>query len=387
MTRSHRLAAYVITGMVAGLLLGLLTISVITRSSWGMQRVRGVALGWLEARVQGDVRIGRITGRGLLRGATVHDISIVGKNRRPFFDVDSAAVTYDWRTLLGGQIILTHVTLFHPRVQLEQLPGDTAWNYQYIFQDTTAGRFGPKRRRLIMFDDVRIVNGFARVLMPLEPVTSPADTARVMTERINGQLGRVMHFDSLRGRVARALWETPLEPGRLFDVTDLKGLAYVWRDPVHITSARGRLSMRDTVVSLDFPDVRLPSSRGAVMGRVIMQEGRNFFDVQIDLDNFAFRDMNWLYSRIPEEGGGRGQLRIQSQPLGTLFLAQNARLTTPGTNMAGTFGIVVGDTLYFTQVDLRASPLDIKVIKRMMPDGLPVDGILMGTVEVKGPPS
>ncbi len=383
MKRSARVMAYVGTGMVAGLLLALLAIHMITRSPWGMQTVRGVALGWLTDRVQGEVRIGRITGGGLLNGAVIHDVSIVGRNKRPFVDIDSARVTYDWRTLLGGEIVLSHVTMYHPRLHLEQLPGDTAWNYQFIFADTASGPKGAKQRRLIMFDDVRIVNGFATVLMQVKPPIGAGDTARMITTPINGGLGRVMHFDSLQGRLNRALWETPLESGRMFDVQDIRGLAYVWRDPVDIRSARGRLTMRDTIVSLDFPDVRLPSSRGAVMGRVVMEEGRNNFDIQIDLDNFAFRDLYWLYNRLPEEGGGRGQVRMMTQPRGMLFYADNARMTTPGMNLAGTLGIVVGDTMYFTKVDLRASPLDIKVVKRMMPDGLPVDGILMGTVEVK----
>jgi hypothetical protein len=381
--RSGRLATYVATGVVTGLLLALLAIQLVTRSSWGMQKVRGIALGWLTDRVQGDVRIGDITGGGLLGGAILHDVSITGENGRPFFRVDSAAVSYNWRSLAAGDIALTHVTLFSPHVHLEQLPGDTAWNYQYIFEDTTSGPQQPGARRLIVFDDVRIVDGFATVLLPVEPPIEASDTARLITQHVNGGVGRIMHFDSLQGRLNRVLWESPLETGRLFDVQDISGLAYVWHEPMDVRSARGKLTMRDTIVSLDFPDVRLPSSRGAVMGRVVMEEGRNLFDIQIDLDSFSFQDMDWLYARLPDEGGGRGQLRIQSQPRGTLFYASNASLTTPGTKLAGELGIVVGDTLYFTTVDLRATPLDVDVISRMLPDGLPVDGILAGTVEVK----
>lgn len=384
MKRSARLSAYIATGIAAGLVLALILIAFLTRSDWGMQRVRGIALGWLKDRVQGEVRIGRITGGGLLNGAILHDVSIVGKNKRPFFTVDSAEVSYDWKTLIGGSIELKHVRMFQPRVHLEQIPGDTAWNYQFIFEDT-ASKKNPRTRRLIMFDDVQIVRGGASVMFPVKPPIMPGDTARMSTERFGRGLVRRMHFDSINGHLDRALWETPLETGKLFDVSKVSALAYVYRLPVKVTDARGKVALRDTIVTLDFPDVRLPSSHGSVFGRVIMEEGRNRFDIQLDFDNFAFRDMGWLYDRLPEQGGGRGRMRIQSLPNGTLFLAENARLTTPGTNVAGTFGIVVGDTVYFTKVDLRASPLDIKVIKRMLPNGLPIDGLLMGTVELKGP--
>ena len=384
MRKWARIAASMASGIAIGLVLAWLAITAVTRSEWGMNRVRGTALSWLTDRVQGDVRIGRISGGGLLRGARVHDVAITDERNRPFLIVDSADVQYEWRTLLGGDIILKNVTLYHPRVFLEKLPGDTAWNYQYVFEDTSAST-GPGSRRLIMFDDARIVNGFATVRVPVEPPIEVRDTARLITERLEGGLTRIMHFDSLHGQLNRALWETPIEEGRLFDVRSIRGLAYVWREPVHIRSARGKVTMRDSVVSLDFPDVRLPSSRGSVVGRVLVED-RNVFDLQIDLDNFAFSDMDWLYDRLPDEGGGRGRLRMQTQPDGgTLFLAENARLNTPGMAVSGAFGIVVGDSVYFTRVDLRASPLDVRVIERMLPNGLPVDGLLLGTVEVTGP--
>ncbi|HEX6064010.1 MAG TPA: translocation/assembly module TamB domain-containing protein, partial [Longimicrobiales bacterium] len=45
----------------------------------------------------------------------------------------------------------------------------------------------------------------------------------------------------------------------------------------------------------------------------------------------------------------------------------------------------MGDTMYFTDVDLRAAPLNLELIQAMLPGKLPVDGLLVGTVEVKGP--
>src|SRR5690606_17745410 len=35
--------------------------------------------------------------------------------------------------------------------------------------------------------------------------------------------------------------------------------------------------------------------------------------------------------------------------------------------------------------DLRASPLDLELVEQLLPGGLPVDGLLIGTVEVSGP--
>src|SRR5690606_721353 len=76
---------------------------------------------------------------------------------------------------------------------------------------------------------------------------------------------------------------------------------------------------------------------------------------------------------------------IQSQPGGVLWLAQDAHIIAPGTELRGDFGIVTGDTLYFTQVDLRASPIDLELIASILPVDLPIDGLMVGTVVVEGP--
>src|SRR5690606_39407023 len=83
---------------------------------------------------------------------------------------------------------------------------------------------------------------------------------------------------------------------------------------------------------------------------------------------------------------GQARIRIQTlDPRGTLWLVEDAHLRAPRTEVAGTFGIVTGDTLYFTRVDLRASPLDLQVLADILPGDLPLDGLLVGTVEVEGP--
>ena len=44
------------------------------------------------------------------------------------------------------------------------------------------------------------------------------------------------------------------------------------------------------------------------------------FDLDIDGRDVAFKDVQWAYPALPEEGGGTYKLRMQTQPVGTLFL-------------------------------------------------------------------
>jgi autotransporter translocation and assembly factor TamB len=380
-----RLVGYIGIGILAGLLVAMLAILLLTRTQWGMERARSYVVGWLEDRVEGELRLGRITGPGLLGGVVIHDFGIVDERGRPFVIADSAELVYSWRTLLAGRIVLDRVSLYQPRVYFEKLPGDTIWNFEHIFPPAVPET--PAERRLIMFDDARIINGRAVIRMPFEPdqPVAAADTARIILEPVPGGLARTMIFEDVNARLTRVIWESPIEHGRLFDIQTVQGRGYVWREPFMIRNGRGTVTTRDSIIAFDLPEVALPSSNAGILGRVVARTGTNDLDIRVDGQRVSFTDLQWLHPNLPDEGGGSLVLHIQTQPNGTLWLAEDARLSTRGTTIAGTVGIVTGDTVYFTRVDLRASPLDLDLIERLLPGTLPVEGLLVGTVEVRGP--
>jgi hypothetical protein len=384
-SRSLRLAGYIGIGVGAGLLVATLAILLLTRTGWGMERARRFAVSWLDDRIEGELTLGRLTGPGLLGGVVIHDFGIIDPRGRPFLSSDSLELAYDWRTLLAGRIVLNRVVLHQPRVIIEKLPGDTVWNYELVFPPGEPRP--PSARSLIMFNDARILNGAATLRMPFEPEGAivPGDTARIVLESVPGGLARTMRFEDVTARLSRVIWESPIEKGRLFDIEMLQGRGFIWREPFFVRNARGTLTTRDSIITFDMPDVSLAASNAGILGRVVMRAGRDDFDVRIDGRRLAFGDLHWLYPNLPPEGGGSLALRIRTLPDGVLWLAEEARLTAPGTRVAGTFGVVTGDSLYFTQVNLRASPLDVRFIEQLLPDGLPVDGLLVGTVEVRGP--
>jgi hypothetical protein len=383
-SRRWRLAGYTGIGIAAGLIVGAAAIFLITRTEWGMGQARRFIVSWLDERIDGELRLGTISGPGLLRGVIIRDFAIVDAAGRPFLSTDSLELAYHWRTLLAGRIVLDRVVLHQPTLYIERLPGDTLWNFEHVFGAAAAD---PEQRNLIMFDDARVRNGTAYVRTPFEPdgPVAAEDTARLILEAAPGGLVRTMRFDDINARLNRVIWESPIEKGRLFDVQSLRARGYVWREPFIIEHARGTLTTRDSIIAFDFPEVSLPGSQAGILGRIVMRTGPNDLDVRVEARRVVFRDLGWLYPHLPDEGGGSLLLRIQSQPDGILWLAEDARLTAPGTSVAGSFGVVTGDTLYFTRVDLRASPLDVRTLEQILPGGLPVDGLLIGTVEVRGP--
>ena len=386
MSRGKRFAIFAAVGVLTGILLGVIAVNVITRTSFGAEKLRGFALGWLAEQINGELKIGRISGGGLLSGMIVHDLEIIGPppSRRRFMHVDSAAITYNWRTLARREIKLDRIRLYNPTMAIEMLPGDTAWNYENIFKPKTPKLDSP-RRRWIAFADVNVFNGEVIIRRPFVKPDAIVDTVRSAFEDIGGRV-HVMRFDRVNAGFDRVIWESPIEKGRLFSVKKLTGRGFIWQDPVTISHLEGQVTTRDSIVGMDFGRIEFGSSRAAMQGRVIQTEGNNLLDLVIDGNRLTFKDLLWLYPQLPESGNASATVRIQSQrPKGVLFHASNARIVAPGTRMSGKFGVVMGDTLYFTDVDLKAAPLNLELLESMMPGKLPVQGLLVGTVEVKGP--
>jgi hypothetical protein len=387
-TRRQRVLSYVAVGTLAGLLLAMLAVTLLTRTQWGHEQARRFAVRWIEERVTGELHIGRITGRGLLGGVTVHDFAVVDERGRAFLSVDSARFAYGWRTLLAGDIVLDHVTLYRPTFNVERLPGDEKWNYQRVFVEGEPPA-PDARRALILFRRARVVDGTFNVRTPWEP--GPGETAgttRTLVERVPGGMVSVLRFEDVRADFGRVLVQSPIEEGMLFEVRALSTIGYLWEDPFDLRHLRATVTMRDSVLSFDAPEIQLPASRASGIGQIVIGEDELRPDVRLQSPRLYFRDLQWLYPPLPFEGGGSLTLRIQAVPPGgTLWLAEDARLAAPGTRIAGSIGIVTGDTLYFTEVQLRADPLNLDLIESLLPGTLPVDGLLVGTVEVRGPVS
>ena len=386
MSRRNRTLGYLLLGAVVGIAIVLAIFFVLTRTEYGIEQVRRVAVSQIQQRIAGDLRIGRIDAApGLLGGAILRDVEIVDESDRTFIRADSLRLAYNWRALLGGRIEFDRVDIFGAEVVIERLPGDERWNYARIFDLGEPDPDSPDR--LIQFRRARIVDGLLVIRYPwrAKGQVERGDTARLILREVPGGLVRELRFEDINAVLPRVLWESPVEEGRLFVVDQLSTRGFVWEDPFEVRELSGSVTQRDSLVSFDVDRVRLPASTASGLGHIVIGEDRVGLDISIDGDDVSSADLQWLYPPLPDDGTGRFDFRIQSVPGGTLWLARDAYVSAPGTELAGSFGIVTGDTLYFTEVDLRASPLNLALLEELLPVDLPIDGLLVGTVEVEGP--
>ncbi len=294
---------WILVGVIVLLAIAYAGVYLLTRTNWGVQRVGGYVVRSIASGIHGKLTVGRIHSAGLLGGVMLDRLTIVDSVGRPFVAVDSARTTYGWRSLLRGNIVLGSLDLYHPTVVVEELPGDTLWNFEKIFMDTSKV---PGTPQLVRFSDVRVFDGDVTVAYPLDvkgPI-QPGDTARLIVRRAGRGLERVLRFEQLEATLPDVLWQSPTEPGKLFRFTRLAGLGYIWSTPLHLSHAAGTLALHDSIVAFNVPQVLLPNSDGAVLGRVVVRKDQNDYDVHITGRRLAFGDLGWLYPRLPREGGG-----------------------------------------------------------------------------------
>ncbi len=363
-------------------LLGLgLAVVIASRTGFGQDRLRRATVGWLQDRFPGTITIADLGSETTLLGTmTLGGVSITDPSGRPFIDVERAEISYDWRTLVSGRVVFDRVDLQGARVVLERLPGWEEWNYERAFRggepdptDTT--------RTLVDLRDVTISDATVEVRLPWDG--GDPDSARVLVEDTPSGPVRVYAFQNLALEASRVLAETPREPGRLILFDALEADVYVWDEPARVRAARGSVAVRDSIVSVDIERLRLPGSLLDVEGRVVVGDDGPKPDLRIAGERLDLADFGWLHPELPVEGGGHGDVQIRTLgPSRYLWYADDLDLETPLTHVRGSVGLVTGDTLYFSELDLDADPFDLPTLERLLPVDLPLEGLRAGSLRL-----
>ncbi|CAN5871966.1 hypothetical protein BH20GEM3_BH20GEM3_08220 [soil metagenome] len=377
--------------VAAGLAAGIVV--VLARTAWGQERVLDQTIRFAGRQLQGTLAIERISGN-LLTGAQIYNVSLHGFDGEPLLVADSGYVDYNLRTLLGNRTVIDYVVLHNPRLRIRRMPGDSLWNFQEILRDTTDR--GPSERTTVL-SRIAFRNANVTVISPWEPdgelrgaarrsaIREAVDaTVRLMVDSVPGGFVRTSHFRQMDGELVDLVLGPEAGGGTYLRIRRIRGLAYVYRDPVRIRQARGEVAIRDGRTEVRADTVLLPASR--LTGYGVVHPGDTLrYDFVFQADTAASRDFQWLYPNFPERGGGTLRLKFETRPDGTLIHVTDARLSAPGTRVRGNFGVLLGDTVRFFDVGLTAEPLDVRTVEQMLPTALPVRGLRIGAVEIRNP--
>jgi hypothetical protein len=421
-SRGIRLLSWALGGLLLGAALAFLLANIVARTKPGHEWVLRQTLRALGGSIKGGkLTVARVEGN-LFGGAKLYKVVLKDTQGRAFILADSAYARYDVRTLLAPKIVIDSLTMFRPRIWVFRMPGDSLWNYQAIFADTTPqDTTRPHVERSTDLAWVRLVDGRVTVETPFRADTTLSlreqrrqiraflsDTSDVVIREVKGGYVRTVDLQQVNGLLTRVRFGPGSELGTRANIDSLRTNIHFYRHPIVVTHMQGQFALPGEEMSstgyagyrnlktgfaeFDIPVARMPHSRLALSGVVRFDNYPRWFnpaegpmyDIAFRGDSVSFRDFQWLYRRFPSDLGGKLNLLIETRPAGIMIDARNAFLRAPGTRLEGNFGMVLGDTLQFLDVNLQAQPVRVSMIERMLPQGLPVRGLVLGGVTIRG---
>jgi translocation and assembly module TamB len=405
MIRRRRLV--LAAGLITVMLMALAAVGsvlLVTGTDTGRGWVRTLVVQQMAPAVKGRLHLGRISGP-ILTGITVDSIEIADSSGVVMVSAGRTTMRWDPRDFLDRRILIQRLITDNVLVQIIKYK-DGDWNYKHIFPRNTGpaaprtkGSFGD----FVVIDSVSLTRGRFLLTMPWNPADSLKGARRDSSiafnlARTNAQIRR-----SPRGLVRTWRWEQghislshvrmahPDTAGRLFRVSDLGMTEF--DPPFRFDKVRGDFRWQGDSIWLQVPHFQLPGSAGRAVGKITWGSDLPVrYDIAVRGDTVSMRDIAWLTSTFPVQGGGSMNLMIRNDPqnLNVLTYAiseMDARSLNSRIRGRMTWG-VGGPVVSLTNVDLRADPLDFALLREFngIPFPYPWRGQFTGTVKARGGP-
>lgn len=376
----------------------------VTSTETGRGWVRSVVVQRLEPVVKGRLHLGRISGP-ILTGVTLDSLEIADSSGVVMVSAGRTTMRWDPRDFLDRRILIQRLITDNVLLQIIKYK-DGDWNYKHIFPRSkgpaaprTKGSFGD----FIVLDSVSMTRGRFLLTMPWNPADSLKGTRRDSAiafnlARTNAQIRR-----SPRGLVRTWRWEQgtldlshvrmahPDTAGRLFRVTRMGVTEF--DPPFRFDGIRGDFRWLGDSIWVQIPHFEMPGSAGSAQGKVTWGSDLPVrYDIAIKGEKVAMKDIAWLTSTFPTQGGGTMDLLIRNDPANLNVLKyhitnMDARSLDSRIRGRMTWG-VGGPVVSLTDVELRAEPLDFALLRQFngIPFPYPWKGQFTGTVKGRGGP-
>ncbi|HEX7123121.1 MAG TPA: translocation/assembly module TamB domain-containing protein [Gemmatimonadaceae bacterium] len=378
------------------------TVALLTRTSWGRERLRAFAENRLRSAIQGKVHLGRVSG-SVFTGLAIDSIEIRGLDDSLFVAASHVEVNFDPRDLVEQRIILRGVRASHAVVHVTQ-DSSGQFNFRRIFPSGPPGppRTTPGWGDYITLHDAKVDSLEVMVRTLWQPPRGlrgarldsaiAAVRARPGKEIVRGgsEWYQVRYLTGRDVALDSARLDDKAPGGRTFAIRhidlDVSDPPFSFRD----THGHVRID-RDTLWA-NLPRFHLPGSRGSLTGRVWWAGGeRTRMDLSIEADTVSLADVRWVYPTLPAEGGGKLHLTIRSDDdpaiVDYAITDMNVRSTFSWLRGDMTFGIGAPVPILH-DVDLVAQPLDFRLIETLAGEPLPLPwrGTLEGWLRARGGP-
>lgn len=337
--------------------------------------------------INGDLQVASLRSDGLLRGFSLHDVSIHDPRGRPFLEADSMRVRYSARALLDRRVALRPAELWGARIVVETLHGDSESNVARIFAPDPPDEPGEQAASelTVVLRDVSLHDSEFVLRLPLEGDEAPP---RMATEAVPGFEGLHLRyrFSGIDAHLSELDLLRPGGEGERIEVDRMSLVGEVFDEPFELADLRGTIVREGTRLTLDLDRFWLP--RTEMSGFVALdwgdvEEGLNL-DVQLEAPVVQLADLQWLEPRIPL-GEGRLDLSIQGPVERSQWRLSEVDVQVDESRLRGRLGFDLGEDLRLVDTEMEALPLHLFRLDPWLEEPLPIEGRVAGRVAVSGP--
>ena len=355
---------------------------ILVRTQPGHDFVLRMSLRQLEGRVNGTIAVDGLRSDGLLRGFTLHGVSIADDRGRPFAEVDSLRLRYSLRALLRREIVLVPADVWHPRVVLETLHGDSASNVARIFAREQTAPDTLAVPWTLTLGQTAVQDGSLVVRIPVDE-EGEAGTYETL-EGVGAGTYRTLRFEDVQAEIADADLLGSEGRGEAVRFDELSFVGHVLAEPMVVTRLRGDVVREGEAVRVTMDPLETPESEVRGEARVAWGGPEVEIDIDASAPRFVFADFGWLAPDLPD-GGGSLDLRVTG-PLSALQIrAADADVRVGQSRVVGQGGVDLGEELRFAEVDVRLDPLSVRDLDPWTEEPLPFDGDVRGDFTAEGP--
>ncbi|MCH7933909.1 MAG: hypothetical protein IIC36_07905, partial [Gemmatimonadetes bacterium] len=398
MSRKRRLRARKVLQIAAGVSLTLVVgaiagVLILTRTSAGQAFLMERALSRIERTFNGEITVSGLRSPGLHRVATLLGVRVTAADGRQILAVDSVEAEYSIRTMLSGDVVLSGLTLWRPRLTVTKEAPDQPFNLAAFLEgpDPLELALGDVNeltgaRVRFLFEEVDIRDGSIVVRYPL--TTPPDPSSRFMTEPgPEGQgVMRVFGFHGIDGHFDGVVAADPAAGGIRMNVTGLTFEGEVFEEPFRVQDFSGRVVWSGDRILFEVETASLFGGTAAGSAAVELVQG-SVPDVTVDavLDGIDLTELRWLEPRLPDaRASGRLAVGFGSQGLSASW--SGARLAIGGGEIEtdGALSQASGRGLALEEVTLDLSAVPVSVLEEFISVPLPLEGRLSGKLDFSG---
>ena len=385
-----KIAAGLLVTLAVGAVAGVL---VLTRTNVGQVFVVEEALRRMQGSFDGEITIAGLHSPGLHRAATLLDLRVTAPDSSQILAVDSVEAEYSMAAMLSGDVALTGLTLWGPRLTITREAPDQPFNLAAFLDGTESLELDlgdtdelTEAGVRFLFEDVDIRDGSIDVRYPL---TAPPDpTSRFLSEpgREGRGFVRVIGFQGIDGHVDGVVVADPAVGGLTMNVRDFAFEGRILQDLVQVENLDGSIVWSGDRISVAVETVGLLGATATGSGAVDLGDGDQVeFTFDGVVESLDLSELRWLEPRLPDARAS-ARIGVEYGSEGLRATWSDGQLPIDGGNIEGegTVRVVQGGETSFEDVTLAVLGVPVSTLEEFIPLVLPLEGRLSGTVELSG---